>query len=133
MQKEKKDSGTGYIVLIIIILVLGYLLYQSYDDARLDDAKVLDYVQRNISFYEVCNCYDESDIKEYVSDRYIPSDIWSDIDVLQDYSWFELMDYGKKDMYGQNMIDFLNESKEEIEQEQKLWEWGDKWIRRQRG
>ena len=94
---------------------------------------MLDYVQHNISFNEVCSCYDESDIKEYVSDRYIPSDIWSDIDVLQDYSWFELMDYGKKDMYGQNMIDFLNESKEEIEQEQKLWEWGDKWIRRQRG
>lgn len=131
--RMKKDSGIGYIVLIIIILVLGYLLYQSYDDARLDDAKVLDYVQHNIPFYEICNCYDESKIKEYISDQYIPTDIWSDIDVLQDYSWFELMDYGKKDMYGQNMIDFLNESKEEIEQEQKLWEWGDKWIRRQRG
>lgn len=107
MQNEKKDSGTGYIVLIIIILVLGYLLYHSYDDAKLDDAKVLDYVQHNISFYEVCNCYNESKIKEYISDKYIPTDIWSDIDVLQDYSWWDLIDYSKKDANGQTLIEYL--------------------------
>ena len=60
MQSEKKDSGIGYIVLIVIILVLGFKLYQSYDDARLDDVKVLDYVKKNISLYEVLSCYDES-------------------------------------------------------------------------
>lgn len=117
MQKEKKDSGTGYIVLIIIILVLGYLLYQSYDDARLDDAKVLDYVQRNISFYEVCNCYDESKIKEYISDRYIPEDIWWQVRDLNTLSWEQIIDYDMKDAYGRTLIGFLDEAQKEAEKE----------------
>lgn len=109
MDSKKKDSGAGYIVLIIIILVLGYLLYQSYDEARLDDDKVLDYVQDNIRLSEVLSRYDEYDIKDYIYNKYIPSDLWDDITVLQDTSWWEIIDYEKKDMYGQTLVEFLNE------------------------
>ncbi len=129
MQKEKKDSGTWYIVLIIIILVLGYLLYQSYDDARLDDAKVLDYVQRNISFNEVCNCYDESKIKEYISDRYIPEDIWWQVRDLNTLSWEQIIDYDMKDAYGRTLVEFLNEAQEESKRIEQEWDAVGQWMK----
>lgn len=137
--RMKKDSGIGYVVLIVIILVLGFKLSQSYEDAKLDDVKVLDYVKKNISFYEVCRCYDESKIKEYISDKYIPTDIWSNIDVLQDYSWFELMDYGKRDSCGQTLTEYLDEMNfansidKEHGTEYQEWSEDGRWIKRQQG
>lgn len=133
MQNEKKDSGIGYIVLIVIILVLGFKLYQSYDDARLDDVKVLDYVRDNIPFYEVCSCYDESKIKEYISDKYIPEDIWWQVRDLNTLSWEQIIDYDMEDAYGRTLVRFLDEVQKEAEHPEQEWSEDGRWLKRQQG
>lgn len=131
--RMKKDSGAGYIVLIIIILILGYRLYCIYDENRLDDAKVLDYVQDNISLSEVLSCYHEYDIKDYIYNKYIPSDIWDDVTILQDTSWWEIIDYGRRDMYGQTLEEFLNEEQKTAASWDMSWEEAKRLVEQQQG
>ena len=118
MKEKKKGSGAVPCLIGIIIILLLVLYFSSTKtiSQRYTDKQILDYVADHFTFSEVKKMYPEADIVSEVREDYSVNDLYDDVVILSDYSWYEIIDFGFRDEDGETLLEFTERVQREQEE-----------------